>query len=61
MPHPDRSHNETWDSLVITGAVGIIVYLVCIPFRDLLWPEMGWIGTQPHPKWLFFGFISGRV
>lgn len=25
---PDRSHNETWDSLVITGVFGFIVYLL---------------------------------
>lgn len=24
---PDRSHNETWDALIITGAVGFIVYI----------------------------------
>ena len=24
---PDRSHNETWDSLVITGGLGLAVYL----------------------------------
>lgn len=25
---PDRSHNETWDSLIITGVFGFIVYLL---------------------------------
>ncbi|NIN07933.1 MAG: hypothetical protein GTO76_04530, partial [Planctomycetales bacterium] len=24
---PDRSHNETWDALVTTGLIGLIVYL----------------------------------
>ena len=24
---PDRSHNETWDSIVITGISGLLVYL----------------------------------
>ncbi len=25
---PDRSHNETWDSIVITGVSGLLVYLI---------------------------------
>jgi hypothetical protein len=24
---PDRSHNETWDSIVITGAIGFLAYI----------------------------------
>jgi O-antigen ligase len=30
---PDRSHNETWDSLVVTGLLGFVTYLiVCCRF-----------------------------
>jgi len=30
---PDRSHNETWDSLVITGALGLIAYLLVFGYE----------------------------
>ncbi len=39
---PDRSHNETWDSLVITGVMGIIVYLLI--FTLIFYYGLRWIG-----------------
>ena len=51
---PDRSHNETWDSLVITGVFGIVVYLtlfISIFYYGLKW--IGYIGSR-RLKYLFF-------
>ena len=39
---PDRSHNETWDSLVITGVLGIFVYLAI--FIAIFYYGLKWIG-----------------
>ncbi|MCI0520228.1 MAG: O-antigen ligase family protein, partial [Chloroflexi bacterium] len=39
---PDRSHNETWDALVITGALGILVYLSV--FTLVFYYGLKWIG-----------------
>jgi tetratricopeptide (TPR) repeat protein/O-antigen ligase len=39
---PDRSHNETWDSLVITGVVGFLAYLFL--FGSVLYYGFRWIG-----------------
>lgn len=39
---PDRSHNETWDALVITGIFGIVVYLVL--FTLVFYYGLKWIG-----------------
>ncbi len=39
---PDRSHNETWDSLVITGIVGFIAYMLL--FGSVLYFGFSWIG-----------------
>lgn len=44
---PDRSHNETWDALVITGVFGLIAYL------SLFGAVLFW-GT----KWL--GYLNNR-
>ncbi len=45
---PDRSHNETWDSLVITGVLGLIVYLTL--FGSLLYFGLKWLGLVPGRK-----------
>lgn len=40
---PDRSHNETWDSLVITGILGFVVYLlvfISIFYYGYKWMEL---------------------
>lgn len=39
---PDRSHNETWDALVITGALGLIVYLAL--FASVFYYGLKWLG-----------------
>jgi tetratricopeptide (TPR) repeat protein len=39
---PDRSHNETWDSLVITGVLGLIVYLSL--FGSVIYYGLKWLG-----------------
>jgi tetratricopeptide (TPR) repeat protein/O-antigen ligase len=39
---PDRSHNETWDSLVITGVAGFLAYLFL--FGSVLFYGFRWIG-----------------
>lgn len=39
---PDRSHNETWDSLVITGIAGVAVYLTL--FGAALYYGLKWLG-----------------
>lgn len=39
---PDRSHNETWDSLVTTGVLGLIAYLWL--FGSVFYYGLKWIG-----------------
>ena len=39
---PDRSHNETWDSLVITGLIGLVVYLLL--FGSIFYYGFKWVG-----------------
>src|SRR4029453_12560388 len=39
---PDRSHNETWDSLVITGVVGFLTYMFL--FGSFFYYGLTWIG-----------------
>ena len=39
---PDRSHNETWDSLVITGALGLFAYLLV--FGSIFYFGLKWLG-----------------
>lgn len=39
---PDRSHNETWDALVITGILGLLAYMYL--FGSALFYGFRWIG-----------------
>lgn len=39
---PDRSHNETWDSLVITGLLGFIAYMAV--FISVFYWALRWLG-----------------
>ncbi|PJF48189.1 MAG: hypothetical protein D6709_03815 [Chloroflexi bacterium] len=39
---PDRSHNETWDALVITGLLGLLAYMFL--FGSVLFYGFRWIG-----------------
>jgi tetratricopeptide (TPR) repeat protein/O-antigen ligase len=59
---PDRSHNETWDSLVITGLLGLIVYLTL--FASIFYFGSKWLGlvNNPGQRNLFLGlFIGGGI
>ena len=40
---PDRSHNETFDSLVITGALGFVVYMSL--FASVFYYGFRWLGV----------------
>lgn len=55
---PDRSHNETWDSLVITGVLGILVYLAV--FTAVFYYGFKWIRliNNRQQKRLFYLFIG---
>ncbi len=59
---PDRAHNETWDSVVITGFSGLLVYLSifsAVFYYGLKW--QGLVKTQ-RDKWFFFiCLVSGGV
>ncbi len=54
---PDRSHNETLDSLVITGLLGFAAYLWL--FGSLLYYGLSWLGWIPDQsrRRLFFIFL----
>jgi tetratricopeptide (TPR) repeat protein len=63
---PDRSHNETWDSLVITGAIGFLAYLFL--FGSFFYFGFKWMGliTSKLERILFpllyiLGGILGAV
>lgn len=60
---PDRSHNETWDSLVITGVLGLGVYLVL--FGSVLYYGLKWLGLVEgrRQKYLYLGLylLGGLV
>lgn len=60
---PDRSHNETWDSVVITGVIGLIAYLAV--FTTVFYYGLKWLGLIGSKKRrnLFFliYFISGAI
>lgn len=50
---PDRSHNETWDSLVITGLFGFVAYMSL--FISIFYWALRWLGLliNRRDKWLF--------
>ena len=56
---PDRSHNETWDSLVITGVLGLIVYLTL--FGSVLYYGLKWLGLvrSDRQRYLYLGLYLG--
>lgn len=61
---PDRSHNETFDSLIITGVLGFIVYLTL--FTSIFTYGLRWVGLIQNRRqtlifialWLVGGFGS---
>jgi len=59
---PDRSHNETFDALTITGISGFLVYVLV--FASLFYYTLKWLGLieRPWQKWAFAGlWISGGI
>ncbi len=56
---PDRSHNETWDTLVTTGVLGLGSYLVL--FTAIFYYGLRWLGllTGPRDRWLFLSLFFG--
>jgi hypothetical protein len=59
---PDRAHNETWDSIVITGVSGLLVYLSIFSsvfYFGLKW--QGLINTQRHKLAFFICLIGGGM
>ncbi len=56
---PDRSHNETWDSLVITGFLGFIAYMSL--FISIFYWALRWLGllTTRRDNLLFALFLGG--
>jgi tetratricopeptide (TPR) repeat protein len=56
---PDRSHNETWDSLVTTGWLGFLAYLFI--FMSVFYFGLLWLGVIPRSKdkVIFFSLVAG--
>ncbi len=56
---PDRSHNETWDALVTTGILGLLVYLIL--FAAIFYYGLKWLGlvTNRRQGWLLLLFYFG--
>ena len=56
---PDRAHNETWDSIIITGFAGLFVYLTI--FSSIIYYGLKWQGLikTPRNKTFFFICLAG--
>ena len=52
---PDRSHNETWDSLAITGIFGFVAYVLL--FMTIFYWSLRWLGLISGRRDLFV-FLS---
>ena len=44
---PDRSHNETWDSIATTGLIGLVAYLAL--FASVFYYGLKWLGLMQTP------------
>ncbi|MCP4535645.1 MAG: tetratricopeptide repeat protein [Chloroflexi bacterium] len=55
---PDRSHNETLDSLIITGILGLVAYLWI--FGSVFYYGLHWLGFLPSDwrRTLFFALLA---
>lgn len=59
---PDRSHNETWDSFIITGFVGFLAYMLV--FGSVFYYAFRWIGliASKRERALFVGlWVAGAA
>ncbi len=58
---PDRSHNETFDALLTSGALGLIAYFAM--FAAAIYYGLKWLGLiTPGDKWLYVGlYVGGGV
>ena len=59
---PDRAHNETWDSIVITGFAGLLIYLSI--FGSVFYYGIKWLGlikTSWNKIFFFICLIGGGV
>lgn len=56
---PDRSHNETWDSLVITGLAGFFTYIFL--FGSVIYYGLKWLGmiNGIRQRNIFIGLFLG--
>ena len=56
---PDRSHNETFDALVITGTLGFAAYISL--FTSLFYFSLKWLGAIKNRRqlWAFLGLWFG--
>ncbi|NOZ50185.1 MAG: tetratricopeptide repeat protein [Chloroflexi bacterium] len=55
---PDRSHNETFDSLVITGVIGFLSYILL--FSSAFYYALKWLGLiQRRRDALSFAWLAG--
>ena len=56
---PDRSHNETFDALVITGLLGFVVYMLI--FGSVFYYALKWLGliSSRLQRWVFVAFWLG--
>jgi cyclophilin family peptidyl-prolyl cis-trans isomerase/Flp pilus assembly protein TadD len=52
---PDRSHNETFDALVITGGVGFFAYMLL--FTSVFYFGLKWLGLI-RKRWQTFAFLG---
>ena len=52
---PDRSHNETFDALVITGVVGFLVYMLL--FTSVFYYGLKWLGLI-QKRWQTLAFLG---
>jgi cyclophilin family peptidyl-prolyl cis-trans isomerase/tetratricopeptide (TPR) repeat protein len=52
---PDRSHNETFDALVITGAVGFAIYMLV--FTSVFYYGLKWLGLI-RDRWQKLAFLG---
>lgn len=55
---PDRSHNETWDSVVTTGVLGMAVYILI--YTSVFYYSLKWLGMieSQSQKILFLVLIA---